>query len=998
MKMCDLTCIQAIMWKRQMYAKTPWHTVKHRFLTFKLSVLTLALGALGLSACSSVPTPPPVNKRVTMVTPQVQQPLDRLQQTIQQQKQQQAETPPTTSAFLGADDIDTESLNRLEELLYATDIRAVEGDRLLILKHGDVWKRLTVGYRMKLDNKQHSRISAQRNWFVSRQPYLDRLSARASRYLFYTVREAERRGMPTELALLPIIESSYDPAATSSAAAAGLWQFIPSTGKAYGLNQTATYDGRRDVVASTQAAYDFLGSLYNQFGSWELALAAYNAGPGTVSKAIKQNQVAGLPTDYWSLRLPRETMDYVPRFIAVAQIVKNPSAYDVSLPPIANRPHFREVQLTKPTNLNDVADVTGLDRAELYALNPGYRGDMIDHSSSMRILLPADLNPNIDAQLISGRSGGFLAGKPAERYVPPESSYQPVDKSAINARNQTVDTAQNNDTFPNLVPLPNLQSQQTEQQNTPAQRANQMLPVQQTVSTSKREQELANMLQDEAVYRVATAIPMPVAPMITPDNTISTVTGVIAPPKPSMIDDLGIVRNPSRANVDLNSLDTSVSIAEKTGKEVTKTFSYPTAVVDKTPANSEVARLNKNKEISRQKDEIVVTVPKGKRMTYTVKAGDSLIGIANRHGLNWRDIAEWNKIDPVAPLYVDSTLYLYDAKAGSANTNVSSSTNNVQRPNSYTVQSGDSLIGIARKFSLTTQQLADYNGLTVNSNVNIGQKLSLVPTRHSSTSQNTQTASTANVNKSSNANTTTNRPRIATQVYTVQRGENLTMLANRHGMSPQDFASLTSGIDANTMLQAGQKINVPKQANAPVEQPKKTQQPETHTVKAGESLTSIAQKYHLQLTYLSALNGLDRNSQVQVGQVLKLTGDVPKPKTAPVKVEEKKPAPTPVVKATGKNQLYTVQSGESWHSIARREGISANELASLNKLTLNQGLQAGQKIVIPKKYTDYTVQRGDTLTGIARKYGISTEELARINNISSNANVNLGTTIRVPNR
>lgn len=992
-------------------SNTPWHSIKHRFLNFKLSVLAIAMGALGLTACSSMPTPPPA-KRTSMpvMTPQT------TVQTAQRPQVQQPVAQPASapSAFLDADDIDTESLNRLEELLYATDIRAVEGDRLLILKHGDIWKRLTVGYRMKLDNKQHSRISAQRNWFISRQPYLDRLSARASRYLFYTVREAERRGMPTELALLPIIESSYDPAATSSAAAAGLWQFIPSTGKAYGLNQTATYDGRRDVVASTQAAYDFLGSLYNQFGTWELALAAYNAGPGTVSKAIKQNQVAGLPTDYWSLRLPRETMDYVPRFIAVAQIVKNPSAYGVSLPPIANRPHFREVQLTQPTNLNDVADVTGLDRAELYALNPGYRGDMIDHTSSMRILLPADLNPNIDAQLIKGSSGIFNAGKRPERYVPADTTYTPVDKTASNT--PVVNANNNNNTATETFPAlnPNTSSNTVANNTPPAMQntanttannsttqpkdASKMVPVQQTVSTTARERELANMLQDEAVYRVATAIPLPVAPMITTDNTISTVTGVIAPPKPSMIDDLGVVRNPTRQNVDLNSLDTSVSIAEKTGQEVTKTFSYPTAVVNKTPNDSEIARLNRNKEVVRQKDEIVVAVPKGKRMTYTVKAGDSLIGIANRHGLNWRDIAEWNKIDPVAPLYVDSTLYLYDAKAGSANTNASSSTNNVQRPNSYTVQSGDSLIGIARKFSLTTQQLADYNGLTVNSNVNIGQKLSLVPTRHSSTSQNTQTASSANVNKSSNTNTTANRPRIATQVYTVQRGENLTMLANRHGMSPQDFASLTSDIDANTMLQAGQKINVPKQTNAPVEQPKKTQQPETHTVKAGESLTSIAQKYHLQLTYLSALNGLDRNSQVQVGQVLKLTGDVPKPKTAPVKVEEKKPAPTPVVKATGKNQLYTVQSGESWHSIARREGISANELASLNKLTLNQGLQAGQKIVIPKKYTDYTVQRGDTLTGIARKYGISTEELARINNISSNANVNLGTTIRVPNR
>lgn len=992
-------------------AKTSWKAVKHRFLTFKLSVLTIALGACTLTACGSLPVP--LSQKVT-ISPQAKPVPNK------PRLQTQTHQIPTTSAFLGADDIDTESLNRLEELLYATDVRAVEGDRLLILKHGDVWKRLTVGYRMKLDNKQHSRISTQRNWFISRQPYLDRLSARASRYLFYTVREAERRGMPTELALLPIIESSYDPAATSSAAAAGLWQFIPSTGRAYGLNQTPTYDGRRDIVASTQAAYDFLSSLYNQFGSWELALAAYNAGPGTVSKAIKQNQIAGLPTDYWSLRLPRETMDYVPRFIAVAQIVKNPASYGVSLPAIANRPHFREVQLTKPTNLNDVSDVTGLDRAELYALNPGYRGDMIDHTSSMRILLPADLNPNIDTQLISGNLHGFLAkNKPAERYVPPKNTYKPVDKIDIIARQSTAEATKEKNIFPNLNPTPKTQIPQNSSDliNTD----HQMRPVHQTVSTTSREKELANILQDEAVYRVATAIPLPIAPMITPDNTISTVTGVITSPKSSMIDDLGIVRNPSRANVDLNSLDTSVSIAEKTGKEVTKTFSYPTAVVNKTSANAEVAGLNRNEAIRQKDEEIIITVPKGKRMTYTVKAGDSLISIANRHGLNWRDIAEWNKINPVAPLYVNSTLYLYNAKVST--TNSSTATNN-QRPNTYTVQSGDSLIGIARKFSLTTQQLADYNGLMTTSNVNIGQKLNLSP-KISTTNTSAQVNASSNVNTTkgtptsnhtaSKANITTNKNRIPTQSYTVQRGENLTMLANRYSMSPQNFADLTDGLDMNAMLQAGQKINIPK-SNNPISENKSSGITDTHTVKAGESLTSIAKKYNLQITHLADLNGLDHNSQVQMGKVLKLTGDIVKKPISIHKTDvkdDKKPA---ITRPNIKTQSYTVQIGESWHSIARREGISPNELANLNKLSLNQGLQAGQKILVPMdsksvisvskptttapqvKYASYKVKTGDTLIGVAKKYGISTEELARINGISSNANLNLGSTIKVPNK
>ncbi|HQV80220.1 MAG TPA: lytic transglycosylase domain-containing protein, partial [Agitococcus sp.] len=178
----------------------------------------------------------------------------------------------TTGLVVNQDDID--------ELLGVTEMDAAALSPEELASFGDIWARTRAGF--KLDAVDNERIAQQRAWFSKRQDYLDRMTARASHYLYHTVTEAEKMGVPTELALLPIIESSYDPFATSPAQAAGLWQFIPGTGKIFGLRQTWWYDGRRDILESTRAAYKFLTQLYNQFGSWELALAAYNWGPGNI--------------------------------------------------------------------------------------------------------------------------------------------------------------------------------------------------------------------------------------------------------------------------------------------------------------------------------------------------------------------------------------------------------------------------------------------------------------------------------------------------------------------------------------------------------------------------------------------------------------------------------------------------------------------------------------------------------------------------------------------
>ena len=1081
----------------------------------KITVLGSALAALGLTGCSSSPNA----------------------------------TQKSKSKLVGSGYLDANSLDSLEDLLSATDMRAVEGDRLLILKHGDVWKRMTVGFKMD-QTHWDSRIEAQRGWFISRQPYLDRLSARASRYLYHTVKEAERRGLPTELALLPIIESSYDPAATSSAAAAGMWQFIPSTGRIYGLKQTSLYDGRRDVVESTRAAYEFLGGLYNQFGSWELALAAYNAGPGRIQQAINRNKAAGLPTDYWSLKLPQETMNYVPRFLAVAQIIKNPNAYGVSLPPIANRPHFREVPVGT-VNLNDVASITGLSRAELYQLNPGHRGDRIDSESPMRIIIPADLSPSIDTKLkkLQSSSGSLWASAAQpftpERSNPPELNTQvinpvktappilvtntskvsqPVATTTVKATNPVVATQNSNKRIStpqgsaalasfaansDIPSAPRIPVAVTQVANVKP------VTVEPPLSAREREQILA-AVKAEGENKTVEQVLQPVASKAEQEKVVEEIKA-IAPQGTEITD-------PFDGKIKLTAIQTSQSVAEQQGKELTKGFAYPKGVAENTKADSDEAKRNQGKNYVKTDSEIVVVPPKGKRSTYTVLPGDTLAVIAMKNGLNWRDVAKWNQIDPSSPLYVGTSIYLYDAKPQNTESSIPPKTK--AAPETYVVQANDSLTGIASQFGLSVKQLADYNDLAVNSGVRVGQKLALKET------------ASANSNKAENkVSSATPVSKVKTKPYVVKRGEYLKLIADRYALSNQELADLTSGLTSGSHLMVGQKINVPLQevdtkldskqeeksspvkVDAPVVEPSyKTEsyriqrgdtlssiaaqskisltelaqlnklsnssglqvgqtikipagstvpesytvqsgdslsaisakynlgmdyianinginrntglrvgqrlklsgeepvaskveakiekvsaekqstekqntekQTDTHVVKSGETLSSIAKKYHLQLDYLASLNGLSRTSTVRVGQRLKIEGDLPKPET---KVEAAIPK---AAKPSRNTEAYTVKPGESLNAIANRSGVTVAELAALNDLNARASLRVGQQIVVPKTVADYKIKRGDTLIGLANRYGVDTGKLAEMNDIQTNTQLRIGEVIKVPN-
>ncbi|MHB9117273.1 MAG: lytic transglycosylase [Burkholderiales bacterium] len=266
-----------------------------------------------------------------------------------------------------------------------------------VLPQNDLWGRIRNGFALpELDTPL---VRENEEWYASRPDYVRRMVERSRRYLYHIVEETEKRGMPSEIALLPMIESAFNPKAYSPSHAAGIWQFIPSTGKHFGLQQNWWHDDRYDVIASTDAALDYLQKLHDMFGDWELALAAYNWGEGAVSRAIARNQARGEPTDFLSLNLPPETRSYVPRLLAVKHIVENPAAFDLDLASIPNRPYFTTVAAPKNIDVKLAARLANVPLDEFVSLNPSHNRPVIRGGESRTMLLPVDKADTFAANL-----------------------------------------------------------------------------------------------------------------------------------------------------------------------------------------------------------------------------------------------------------------------------------------------------------------------------------------------------------------------------------------------------------------------------------------------------------------------------------------------------------------------------------------------------------------------------------------------------------------------
>ena len=290
---------------------------------------------------------------------------------------------------------------------------------------GDLWVRVRDGFAMpELDNEL---VHKWEQYYAQRPDYVQRMTARGARYLFHIVEEIDRRGMPTDLALLPFIESAFNPEAMSVARAAGMWQFMPGTGRDFELKQNLFRDDRRDILASTRAALDYLQRLYTQFNDWHLALAAYNWGQGNVQKALARNARAGDGADYASLRMPDETRNYVPKLQAIKNIVSRPEAFGLVLPPLENHPYFVTVAVERDIDVALVARLAGLTLEQFQQLNPQLNKPVVLAAATPQILLPYD-NANLFITALAEHRGPLASWTAwvAPRTVKPQEAARHV--------------------------------------------------------------------------------------------------------------------------------------------------------------------------------------------------------------------------------------------------------------------------------------------------------------------------------------------------------------------------------------------------------------------------------------------------------------------------------------------------------------------------------------------------------------------------------------------
>lgn len=609
-----------------------------------------------------------------------------------------------------------------------------------LLRNGDnVWERAREGFQLPEVNADI--VRKQERLYSSKPEYFKRILDRSHKYLFHIMNEVERRGMPTEIAFLPIVESAFVPTANSPVGAAGLWQFMPATGRHYGLEQTWWYDGRRDVMEATRAALDYLQNLYAQFGDWNLALAAYNWGEGNLARAIARAQAAGLEPTYENIKMPNETRNYAPKLIAVRNILSQPEKYGIRLDKFPNKPYFIAVSTGRHMDIDVAAKMAGMSVAEFKELNPAFNLPVYAHKPGRQMLIPLakadkfDYNlshwnkPLLSWQVYTPTADENIASV-AERYGMSTAELQNVNK--LGSRNLTAGR-------PVLVALRGKSDGAT-----PLDGTDSNLAASDSLIASAKPQAAARVtaqLKAPAAPVVATAAPVNSQPLIATIRAATETNAAMTPP-------------PTEQAVALAATTTTVAASTATISPAATTLSTPQTILAESAAAPSDSTISKPVVLAKAEAPSLPssTTPPPKPLEarlasinpaatqHTVVSGDTLFNISRRYNVSVADLKSYNNLNDSTvklgqtirvkpnPL-VSNTMLAEAVPTPSAqdealvkvNSSPTAATGAV--PAEYVVQRGDTVYSIARRFGVNHADIQRWNDANQLTRLQPGQRV-----------------------------------------------------------------------------------------------------------------------------------------------------------------------------------------------------------------------------------------------------------------------------------
>ena len=613
--------------------------------------------------------------------------------------------------------------------------------------YASAWKRMRSGFR--LADHDGRLISRQRDYFADRPDYMARVSERARPWMHHILEAIEARDMPTEVALVPMVESAFRPFAYSSGRASGIWQIVPGTADHMGLKRNWWYDGRRDPVTATEAALDYLARLEELYdGDWLLAFAAYNAGEGTVNRAIRRNRRAGEPTDFWHLDLPTETERYVPRILALRDLVTEPTAYGLeALPDLPNEPGSAIVALEHQLDMANAAEMAGISIERLYKLNPGFNRWATPPNGPQRLVIPADRADRFQTRLAETAPDERMRWRrhevaPGETLSEIASAYQTrveIVREANDVDGNTIRVGQDL-----IVPVASespekyvlsarqrLQTQRQSRRNGEQRRY--------TVRQGDSFWEIARRF-DVSVRELASWNGMSPGDTLRPGDNLVLWTEQATASNPSADQSSpSPLSNGETTQYTVREGDNLWLIARRFDQRVQKIAQWNGISIDETlqpgqelvvwsgsgnTEGGETASATDQPDTQPSDNDSAVE-PRGE--LHTVREGDSLWQIARQHSVTVDDLTRWNELSEQVTLQPGQELLVQAPsrrdEENSASSRSSDGTSQAGETVNYTVREGDSLYRIARQFDVTVSQLRRWNNITPESYLQPGQTL-----------------------------------------------------------------------------------------------------------------------------------------------------------------------------------------------------------------------------------------------------------------------------------